>query len=97
MKSSQPQISPQREVLTLSSRGQITLPAGMRKHLGITAGDALIVEEVDGELRLKPAAVLELEHYSDTQIAQWDQADQLTASERNSILKRLERGEASLS
>ena len=33
----------QREVLTVSSLGQITLPAGMRKHLGIEPGGALIV------------------------------------------------------
>ena len=49
MKSSQPRISPQPEVLTLFSRGQITLPAGMLKHQSITAGDALIVEEVHGD------------------------------------------------
>jgi antitoxin PrlF len=35
-----------RVVLTMSSRGQITLPAGMRKHLGIAPGSALIVEEL---------------------------------------------------
>jgi AbrB family looped-hinge helix DNA binding protein len=80
----------QREVLTVSSRGQITLPAGMRKKLGITPGGAVIVEQVDGELRLKPAAVLEIELYSDEQIAAWDQADQLDTSERNYILERLQ-------
>jgi AbrB family looped-hinge helix DNA binding protein len=80
----------QREVLTVSSRGQITLPAGMRKKLGITPGGAVIVEQVDGELRLKPAAVLEIELYSDEQIAAWDQADQLDTIERNYILERLQ-------
>jgi AbrB family looped-hinge helix DNA binding protein len=80
----------QREVLTVSSRGQITLPAGMRKKLGITPGGTVIVEQVDGELRLKPAAVLEIELYSDEQIAAWDQADQLDTSERNYILERLQ-------
>ena len=43
------------EVLTVSRRGQITLPAGMRLHLGIAPGGAVIVEECEGELRLKPA------------------------------------------
>ena len=80
----------QREGLTVSSRGQITLPAGMRKKLGITPGGAVIIEQVDGELRLKPAAVLEIELYSDEQIAAWDQADQLDTSERNHILERLQ-------
>lgn len=81
--------SSRREVLTVSSRGQITLPAGMRRHLGIAPGGAVIVEELDGELRLKPAQVLEVELYSDAQIETWDRADVLSASERNSILKRL--------
>ncbi|MCP9927184.1 AbrB/MazE/SpoVT family DNA-binding domain-containing protein [Cyanobium sp. CH-040] len=80
----------QREVLTVSSRGQITLPASMRKHLGIQPGGAVILEECEGELRLKPAAVLEVEHYSDDQIAAWDQADALTPEERQRILQRLQ-------
>jgi hypothetical protein len=32
----------QREVLTVSSRGQITLPAEMRRHFGIEPGGAVI-------------------------------------------------------
>jgi hypothetical protein len=66
-----------REVLTVSSRGQITLPAEMRRHLGIEPGGAVVVEDCGGELRLKPAAVLEIELYSDEDIAAWDQADRL--------------------
>jgi len=80
----------QREVLTVSSRGQITLPASMRKHLGIQPGGAVILEECEGELRIKPAAVLEVEHYSDDQIAAWDQADALSPEERQRILQRLQ-------
>jgi len=78
------------ETLLVSSRGQITLPAGMRKHLGIEPGGALIIEERNGELTLKPAAVLEIEHYSDDQIARWDSEDMLSAGERNRILARLQ-------
>jgi bifunctional DNA-binding transcriptional regulator/antitoxin component of YhaV-PrlF toxin-antitoxin module len=33
-----PQRPSLREVVAVSSRGQITLPAGMRKHLGIQPG-----------------------------------------------------------
>jgi AbrB family looped-hinge helix DNA binding protein len=75
-----------REVLTVSQRGKITLPAGMRLHLGIAPGGAVIVEECEGELRLRPAAVLEVAHYSDAQIAQWDRADVLSIAERQDIL-----------
>ena len=78
-----------RETLIVSGRGQITLPAGMRKHLGLTPGSAVIVEERDGQLMLKPAAVLEIDTYSDAQIADWDREDVLTADERKRILARL--------
>jgi antitoxin PrlF len=78
-----------REVLTVSSRGQITLPAEMRRHLGIEPGGAVIVEDCGGELRLKPAAVLEVELYNDEVIAAWDQADALSDQERQQILERL--------
>ena len=80
-----------RETLIVSSRGQITLPAGMRKHLGIAPGSAVIIEERNGELALKPAAVLEIERYTDEQIAGWDREDKLTANERKRILARLQR------
>jgi len=79
-----------REVLTVSSRGQITLPAEMRRHLGIEPGGAVIVEDFGGELRLKPAAVLEVELFSDEVIAEWEQADALSDQERQQILKRLQ-------
>jgi AbrB family looped-hinge helix DNA binding protein len=84
-----PQRASLREVLTVSSRGQITLPAEMRRHLGIEPGGAVIVEDCGGELRLKPAAVLEVEMYSDVAIAEWDQADALSDQERQQILDRL--------
>ena len=79
------------ETLIVSSRGQITLPADMRKHLGIAPGSVVIIEERNGELALKPAAVLEIERYSDEQTAQWDSEDTLTAAERKRILARLQK------
>ena len=85
-----PRQASQREVLTVSSRGQITLPAEMRRHLGIAPGGAVIVEDCGSELRLKPAAVLEVEIYSDEDIAKWDQADALQDQERQEILERLQ-------
>lgn len=80
-----------RETLIVSSRGQITLPADMRKQLGIAPGSAVIIETRNGELALKPAAVLEIERYTDEQIAQWDSEDKLSAAERKRILARLQK------
>lgn len=79
-----------RETLIVSGRGQITLPASIRKALGLGAGSAVIIEERNGEMTLKPAAVLEIDTYSDAQIADWDREDALSAEERKRILARLQ-------
>jgi antitoxin PrlF len=77
-----------RESLTVSGRGQITLPANMRKRLGIEAGGVLIAEERKGDIVLRPAAILEIETYSDADIARWDAEDRLDNAERTAILQR---------
>ena len=77
------------ETLIVSSRGQVTLPAALRKRLGIAPGDVLLVEDRDGELVFKPAAVLEVERYTDEQIAEWDREDALSDDERARIEARL--------
>jgi AbrB family looped-hinge helix DNA binding protein len=79
-----------RDTLIVSNRGQITLPAEMRKQLGIVPGSALVIENRGGELALKPAAVLEVETYRDEQIAQWAREDALSPEERRRILARLQ-------
>ena len=77
------------ETLVVSSRGQITLPAALRKRLGIKSGDVVILEDRGNEIVLKPGIVLEIQHYSDEQIAQWDTEDKLSDQERAQILDRL--------
>ena len=72
--------------LVVSSRGQITLPAVTRKRLGIKGGDVVILEDRGGEIVLKPGMVLEIQQYSDDQIAQWDADDKLDDRERARIL-----------
>lgn len=76
--------------LTISKKGQITLPAEIRKRLGLETGDTVIVEEKNGGLELRPAAVLEVEIYRDEDIAQWDQEDRLDERTRRQILEKLE-------
>ena len=78
-----------RQTLTVSSRGQITLPAGLRKRLGIQPGGVVAAEERGGELVLRPAIVMAVEAYSDADIRQWNEEDRLTPEERDRILKRL--------
>ena len=78
------------ENLVVSAQGQITLPAALRKRFGIRPGDVVIVQDRDGELVLKPAAVLEIDTYSDEQIAEWDEQDRLLSEERHDILQGLD-------
>ena len=77
------------QTVLVSNRGQLTLPAGLRKRFGLQHGGAVILEEHNNELIIKPAAVLEIEIYSDSQVAQWDNDDLLEESHRSAILKRL--------
>ncbi len=77
------------ETLVVSSRGQITLPAALRKRLGIKSGDVVILEERGNEVVLKPGIVLEVQRYSDEQIAQWDADDKLSEKERDQIIDTL--------
>ena len=78
-----------RHNLLVSSRGQITLPSLVRKRLGIQSGGIVTLEERDNVIVLRPAAVVEIETYSNEDIAQWDKGDRLEPAERNALLKRL--------
>ena len=78
-----------RQTLIVSNRGQLTLPTNLRKRFGIKNGGPIILEERDNELALKPAMVLEVEMYTDTQIAEWDKEDRLDDAERKRLLQRL--------
>jgi AbrB family looped-hinge helix DNA binding protein len=60
--------------LTITDRGTITLPAELRRQLGIKGGDRLIVEATPEGLLLQPA-VLPVEVYNDARIAEFDAAE----------------------
>ena len=50
--------------LTITSRGVITLPAKLRRILGLKADDHLIAETTADGLLLRPAITLPVELYS---------------------------------
>ena len=80
-----------KENIVVSGRGQITLPASMRRRLGIRAGGVLVVEDRKGKLVLRPAAIVELDTYTEEEIARWEREDRLAPGERSRILKKLGR------
>ena len=77
------------DTLVVSSRGQITLPAMLRKRLGLKTGDVVILEDRGSEIVLKPGVVIETQYYSDEEVAEWDEADRLSDRERARIAKQL--------
>jgi antitoxin PrlF len=78
-----------KQTLIVSNRGQLTLPASLRRRFGIKDGGAIILEERDNELVLKPAMVLEVEMYTDAQVSAWNEADRLDDAERQRVRERL--------
>lgn len=55
--------------LVISDRGTVTLPAALRRELGLEANDLLIAETVDGGLMLRTAVALPIEIYDDARLA----------------------------
>ena len=52
-------------ILTMNSRGVVTLPAKLRQAMGLKADDPLIAETTPQGLLLRPAITLPLEIYTD--------------------------------
>jgi AbrB family looped-hinge helix DNA binding protein len=57
--------------LTVNSRGSITLPAKLRKAIGVKENDLLIAETTEEGLLLKPAVALPVENYTPERIAEF--------------------------
>lgn len=77
------------EIVMVSGRGQITLPAGLRKRFGIKSGDLLILEDRGNEIVLIPGVVPAVQCYSNEQIAEWDAADRLSEWDRTRIFDQV--------
>ena len=70
--------------LTITSRGVVTLPAKLRKALGLNTDDQLIAETTSEGLLLRPAVTLPIEIYSEKRIREFDEAE----AELGKILRR---------
>ena len=64
-----------RATVTMTSRGVVTLPAKIRKALGLKADDELIAEATADGLLLRPAVTLPVEIYTAGRIREFDKAE----------------------
>jgi AbrB family looped-hinge helix DNA binding protein len=71
-------------MLKVTARGVVTLPAAVRRALGIGADDQLIAEITSEGLLLRPAVTLPIEMYSDERIREFDRGE----AELDAYLKR---------
>jgi len=62
--------------ITITRRGVITLPARLRRALGLRAEDQLIAEVTPEGLLLRPAVTLPVEVYSTERVREFDEAEQ---------------------
>lgn len=70
--------------LTVTSRGVITLPARLRRALGVKADDQLIAETTPEGLLLRPSVTLPIELYGERRIREFDEAE----TELEQVLRR---------
>ncbi len=71
--------------IKVSSRGAITLPAAVRRKLGIGSGHLLVLEEKPEGIVLTPC-LPGFHRYSDAEIEEWAVADRLEDDERDRLL-----------
>lgn len=62
-------------VLTITSRGVVTLPAKLRQVLGLKADDQLIAETTPQGLLLRPSVTLPVEIYTSEREREFDEAE----------------------
>ncbi len=73
-------IDDMRAAVTVNRRGVITLPARLRKALGVKADDVLIAETTSEGLLLRPAVTLPVEIYTEERVREFDEEEADLAS-----------------
>lgn len=77
--------------LIVSSKGQVTLPAAIRRAIGLGSDAIVTAEQQGGRIVLTPAMVVETETYADTDIQAWLRDDRFAAGERDALMRALAR------
>lgn len=61
--------------VTITSRGVVTLPARLRRTLGLQPDDQLLAETTPEGILLRPAITLPVELYTEDRIREFDEAE----------------------
>ena len=62
-------------MVTVTSRGVVTLPAKLRRAIGVKPDDLLIAETTPEGLLLRPAVTLPVEVYTEKRVREFDEAE----------------------
>lgn len=74
------------EIVKLGKKGQLNVPRGVMKRLGLEGGEAMLIEvDEEGAIVLRPAGVYPLELYGEERVREFLEADRLTAEERERL------------
>jgi AbrB family looped-hinge helix DNA binding protein len=68
-------------VVQLSPRGQVTLPAPVRKALGLEPGDNLVISVEGDRAVLEAAVVVPIERYTEERTRDFEEAARLSTDE----------------
>ena len=80
------------EFVKLGKKGQLSLPAGVLRRLGLQGPATLLVEETeDGAVVLRPAAVVPVEIYNGARVREFEEANRGSAAEDARVANALKR------
>ncbi|MDA8107690.1 MAG: AbrB/MazE/SpoVT family DNA-binding domain-containing protein [Betaproteobacteria bacterium] len=80
------------DIVKLGKKGQVSLPAGVLRKLGLRGSATLLVEATDdGAVVLRPAAVYPIELFSDARVKEFEEADRISAAEAARVKRAVKR------
>ncbi len=59
------------KVISINSRGTLTLPREMRRRLGVSHNAQIVAEETEDGILLRPGVTFPVEMYSDARLAEF--------------------------
>jgi AbrB family looped-hinge helix DNA binding protein len=80
------------ETVRLGKKGQVSIPRGILRKLGLAGDELLVVDTTpDGGILLRPAGVYPIEIYSEQRVNEFQRDDRMTARETAWVRKKLRR------